>query len=121
MENKVILITGATSGLGAAAAKVFAAMSGKVVFCGRRLEEGHRIEAAIRSKGGEATFVQADVTSEKQVEQDFFKNVRPSSLIQRFITVEEVANLVVYTCSEQASATTGTALRVDGGVVRSIA
>ena len=77
-----------------------------------------------RSEGVEgfvADLARHQGTSEKQVEQDFFKNVRPSSLIQRFITVEEVANLVVYTCSEQASATTGTALRVDGGVVRSIA
>jgi NAD(P)-dependent dehydrogenase (short-subunit alcohol dehydrogenase family) len=76
MENKVILITGATSGLGAAAAEAFAAMNGKVVFCGRRLEEGHRIEAAIRSKGGEATFVQADVTSEKQVEYLVSETIR---------------------------------------------
>ena len=56
-----------------------------------------------------------------EVEKDFFKNMRPSSLIQRFATVEEVANLVVYVCSAQASATTGAALKVDGGVVRSIA
>jgi NAD(P)-dependent dehydrogenase (short-subunit alcohol dehydrogenase family) len=55
-----------------------------------------------------------------QVEADFFATVRPSSLIKRFATVEEVANMVVYVCSEQASATTGAALRVDGGCVRSI-
>jgi NAD(P)-dependent dehydrogenase (short-subunit alcohol dehydrogenase family) len=42
-------------------------------------------------------------------------------LIQRFATTEEVANMVVYVASEQASATTGSALRVDGGVVRAIA
>jgi NAD(P)-dependent dehydrogenase (short-subunit alcohol dehydrogenase family) len=42
-------------------------------------------------------------------------------MIRRLATVEEVANMVVYVCSEQASATTGAALRVDGGVVRSIA
>lgn len=76
MENKVILITGATSGLGAAAAKAFAAMNEKVVFCGRRLEEGKAIEAGIRSKGGEATFVQADVTSEKQVEHLVSETIR---------------------------------------------
>lgn len=55
-----------------------------------------------------------------EVEADFFATVRPSSLIKRFATVEEVANMVVYVCSEQASATTGAALRVDGGCVRSI-
>jgi NAD(P)-dependent dehydrogenase (short-subunit alcohol dehydrogenase family) len=58
--------------------------------------------------------------SVEAVETDFFATVRPSSLIQRFATVEEVANMVVYVCSEQASATTGAALRVDGGCVRSI-
>jgi len=55
------------------------------------------------------------------LERDFLKEHRPSSLIQRLATVEEVANMVVYLASVQASATTGAALRVDGGVVRSIA
>jgi NAD(P)-dependent dehydrogenase (short-subunit alcohol dehydrogenase family) len=52
-------------------------------------------------------------------EKEFFSKVRPSSLIQRFATTEEVANLVVYISSPQSSATNGAALRVDGGVVRS--
>jgi NAD(P)-dependent dehydrogenase (short-subunit alcohol dehydrogenase family) len=55
------------------------------------------------------------------VEKEFFATARPSSLIRRFATVQEVAAMIVYTCSAQASATTGAALRVDGGVVRSIA
>jgi NAD(P)-dependent dehydrogenase (short-subunit alcohol dehydrogenase family) len=59
--------------------------------------------------------------SEADVERDFFANIRPTSLLKRFATVEEVANMVVYVASEQASATNGAALRVDGGVVRSIA
>jgi NAD(P)-dependent dehydrogenase (short-subunit alcohol dehydrogenase family) len=54
----------------------------------------------------------------KEFEEEFFRSVRPSSLIKRFATVEEVANLVTYLCSPLASATTGSALRVDGGVVR---
>ena len=58
--------------------------------------------------------------TEAEVEEEFFATVRPSSLIKRFATVEEVASLVVYTCSEQASATTGASLRVDGGVIRAI-
>jgi NAD(P)-dependent dehydrogenase (short-subunit alcohol dehydrogenase family) len=61
-----------------------------------------------------------DSKSEEDVERDFFKSARPSSLIQRFATTEEVASLVVYVASELSSATTGAALRVDGGVVRSI-
>ncbi len=58
--------------------------------------------------------------SEAQVEKDFFETVRPSSLIKRFATPEEVASLVVYMASERSAATTGAALRADGGVVRSI-
>ncbi len=56
----------------------------------------------------------------KQVEEDFFKTVRPGSLLQRFGTTDEVAALVAFTCSKQAAAINGTALRVDGGVVHSI-
>jgi NAD(P)-dependent dehydrogenase (short-subunit alcohol dehydrogenase family) len=52
-------------------------------------------------------------------EKTFFEQARPSSLLKRFTTPEEVANMVVYVCSAAASATTGAALRVDGGVVRS--
>ena len=54
------------------------------------------------------------------VEAEFFRTVRPSSLLKRFETPEEVAAMVVYVCSPRASATNGAALRVDGGVVRSI-
>jgi NAD(P)-dependent dehydrogenase (short-subunit alcohol dehydrogenase family) len=52
-------------------------------------------------------------------EKDFFHTVRPASLLKRFATPEEVANLAVYVCSPLSSATNGAALRVDGGVVRS--
>lgn len=54
-----------------------------------------------------------------EVEAEFFDRVRPTSLIKRFATVEEVASLVTYIASPLASATTGAALRVDGGVVKS--
>ena len=57
----------------------------------------------------------------EQLERNFIAQNRPSSLIRRLATAEEVANMVVYVCSLQASATTGASLRVDGGVVRSIA
>ena len=56
--------------------------------------------------------------SPEQFEVEFFKSVRPTSLLKRFETVEEVANLVTYLCSPLASATNGAAVRVDGGVVR---
>jgi NAD(P)-dependent dehydrogenase (short-subunit alcohol dehydrogenase family) len=53
-----------------------------------------------------------------EFEKEFFRSVRPTSLLQRFATVEEVANMVAYVCSPLASATNGAAVRVDGGVVR---
>jgi NAD(P)-dependent dehydrogenase (short-subunit alcohol dehydrogenase family) len=55
-----------------------------------------------------------------ELEADFFKNFRPTSLLRRFTSAEEVANLAVYLCSAGASATTGAAMRVDGGVVNQI-
>jgi len=53
-----------------------------------------------------------------EFEKAFFEAARPSSLLKRFATTEEVANMVVYVCLEASSATNGAALRVDGGVVR---
>ncbi|HET6250070.1 MAG TPA: SDR family oxidoreductase [Tepidisphaeraceae bacterium] len=58
--------------------------------------------------------------SRADVERDFFIHMRPTSLLKRFATADEVANMVTYVCSPQASATNGAALRADGGVVRSI-
>jgi NAD(P)-dependent dehydrogenase (short-subunit alcohol dehydrogenase family) len=51
----------------------------------------------------------------------FVKQFRPTSLLQRFATVEEIANMVVYVSSKEASATNGAALRVEGGIVQTIA
>jgi NAD(P)-dependent dehydrogenase (short-subunit alcohol dehydrogenase family) len=54
------------------------------------------------------------------VEREFFTSARPSSVIRRFASPDEVAAMIAYVCSAPASATTGAALRVDGGVVRAI-
>jgi NAD(P)-dependent dehydrogenase (short-subunit alcohol dehydrogenase family) len=59
--------------------------------------------------------------SQAEMEKQFIAQHRPTSLLGRLATVEEVANMVVYVCSPQAAATNGAALRVDGGVLRSIA
>jgi NAD(P)-dependent dehydrogenase (short-subunit alcohol dehydrogenase family) len=56
-----------------------------------------------------------------EIEAEFFSTVRPSSLIKRFTTTEEVAHMVTYLCSPLSSATTGASIRVEGGVLRSIA
>jgi NAD(P)-dependent dehydrogenase (short-subunit alcohol dehydrogenase family) len=55
------------------------------------------------------------------VEKKFFQEARPSSLLQRFITPEEIASVVAFVCSPLASALNGTAVRADGGVVRFVA
>lgn len=60
-----------------------------------------------------------NVTPE-EAEKDFFKTARPTSLLQRFATVEEIANLVTYVASPLSSGTNGSALKVDGGVAKSI-
>jgi NAD(P)-dependent dehydrogenase (short-subunit alcohol dehydrogenase family) len=72
---------------------------------------------------GVGDFVEALAKSQnktaEQVEGEFFAKARPTSLIKRFATVEEVASMVAYVASPLASATTGAALRVDGGVIKS--
>jgi NAD(P)-dependent dehydrogenase (short-subunit alcohol dehydrogenase family) len=76
-----------------------------------------------RSEGAEAFLskmsAQAGV-DQAAFEKEFFKSVRPSSLLKRFTTTGEVANMVAYLASPLASATNGSAVRVDGGVVRAI-
>ena len=59
------------------------------------------------------------VTAE-EIEKIFFRDFRPTSMLRRFTSAEEVANLAVYLCGAGASATTGAALRADGGVVNQI-
>jgi NAD(P)-dependent dehydrogenase (short-subunit alcohol dehydrogenase family) len=76
-----------------------------------RSEGAEKFIAQMREKTGvdAATF-----------EKQFFDSVRPTSLLKRFSTIEEVANMIVYLASPLASSTTGAALRVDGGVVKAI-
>jgi NAD(P)-dependent dehydrogenase (short-subunit alcohol dehydrogenase family) len=61
-----------------------------------------------------------DKISPKEVEQNFFKNMRPTSLLQRFASVDEIADTVAYYVSPLASATNGASIRVEGGLIRSI-
>ncbi len=75
-----------------------------------------------RSRGVEdfvGALAEAEGVSFAEFESQFFKTARPTSLIKRFATPEEVASLVAYIASPLASATTGAALRVDGGVLKS--
>lgn len=78
------------------------------VLPGPTLSDG--VRGAIAARSGGKTLA--------EVEDEFFRSARPTSLLKRFASPDEVANLVTYVCSPLASATTGAALRVDGGVVR---
>ena len=62
-----------------------------------------------------------DGTTTEEAEQAFLEDNRPSTLIHRFATTFAVAHMIGYVCSEQSSATSGAALRVDGDVVRFVA
>ena len=74
---------------------------------------------------GVSTFVSQIAAKEKknpsEIEQEFFRSVRPSSLLQRFERPDEIGALVAFVCSPLSSATNGAALLADGGVVRAIA
>jgi len=78
------------------------------VLPGPTLSDGNRAAIARRAPG----------KSIDEVEKEFFEKVRPSSLLKRYATTDEVATMVAYVCSPLASATNGAALRVEGGVVR---
>ena len=78
------------------------------VLPGPTLSDGNKASIAKRSAGKPFP----------EFEKEFFEKVRPSSLLKRYATVEEVATMVAYVCSPLSSATNGAALRVDGGVVR---
>ncbi len=67
MKDKVVLITGATSGIGETTARKFGAAGAKVVVSGRRDAEGEAVAEAIGAAGGEATFIRADVAEEGDV------------------------------------------------------
>jgi len=57
-------------------------------------------------------------TTPAEFEKEFFKSVRPTSLLKRFLLPEEVAKVVVFVCSPEAAAISGAAVRADGGVIR---
>ncbi|MCR5230187.1 MAG: SDR family oxidoreductase [Solobacterium sp.] len=69
LKDKVVLITGATSGIGKACAILFAYEGAKVAICGRRKEKGEAVLKQIRDSGGEGIFIQADVTVEEDCQR----------------------------------------------------
>jgi NAD(P)-dependent dehydrogenase (short-subunit alcohol dehydrogenase family) len=90
---------------------------------GTNLTANSVLPGPTRSEGVEqfvADLAKTQGSDTASVEKEFFRSVRPSSLLKRFASAEEVAAMVVYVCSPRAAATNGAALRVDGGVLRSI-
>jgi NAD(P)-dependent dehydrogenase (short-subunit alcohol dehydrogenase family) len=75
-ENKIVVITGATSGIGRAAAILFAAEGARVAFCGRREALGRELEREITWDGGQAMYVRADVQIEADVQRFIDRAVR---------------------------------------------
>ena len=69
LKNKVAIITGGTSGMGKATAILFAKEGAKVVICGRRSDLGEQIAKGIRNENGNAVFIKADVSKEKDVQE----------------------------------------------------
>ena len=74
-ENKVALITGATSGIGEATARLFANLGANVVLCGRNTQKGRVIESDILKNGNEACFIQCDISKEEQAKNLIVKTV----------------------------------------------
>jgi NAD(P)-dependent dehydrogenase (short-subunit alcohol dehydrogenase family) len=66
------------------------------------------------------SLAKAEGKAPEEIEKEFFEKARPTSLVKRFLAPEEIAALVAYVASPLASATTGAALRADGGVVKSV-
>ena len=83
------------------------------VLPGPTMSEG--VEAFVKDLAGQ------NGQSVEEAASQFIKQFRPTSLLQRFASVEEIANMVIYVASKEASATNGAALRAEGGIIQTIA
>jgi len=123
LEGKRALVTGSTAGIGFATARALAREGAHVTLNGRSESRIGQALEQLKAElaGAAADGIAADLSGVDGCRKlEFFGTARPISLQQRFATTDEVAAMIVYVCSTQASATTGAALRVDGGVARAI-
>ena len=86
----------------------------------RLLKAGYDVSIWNRTRSKAEPLAKAGNTDAAGVEREFFKTMRPGSLLKRFATPEEIAAMVTFVASPLSAATNGAALRVDGGVVHSI-
>lgn len=86
LENKVVIITGSTSGIGEACAEAFGRVGANVVVCGRRQEKGAAVVSRIKENGGKALFIQTDVTDDASMEY------LVSEVIQQFGKIDILVN-----------------------------
>src|SRR5258707_1120083 len=142
LTGKLALVTGSTRGIGLAAPTGLSQMGAEVIVNSREGAAVTEAMAKVRQSAPSAethavavnsvvpgpTWVemapvrmaaraQAAGTTVEELKARMFSERRPASLLQRYATPEEVANLICYVCSKASSATNGAALRVDGGIV----
>ena len=119
LKGRRAVVTGSTGGIGYAVARGLAeTVSGtgvtvNSILPGPTLSEG--VGDFMSKMAGGATNPDLE-----QMGREFIRDYRSTSLLGRMASIEEVANIIAYACSPAASATSGAALRVDGGVVRAI-
>src|SRR5258707_898126 len=119
LRGKIAVVSGSTAGIGLAIAAAAAAEC--VAGSGVTVNSVLPGPTASEGVGGflESMAKQQNVST-AEIEKQFFANVRPTSLLKRFETPEEVASVVAFVASAQAVAINGAAVRAEGGVVRSI-
>lgn len=102
--NRVVLITGATSGIGEGTAYAFARQGAKVFFCGRREDLGQQVEARIKNSGGDATYFKADVRREEDVRNFIAAGIRKYGRLDIAFNNAGIATNVNAPVAEQPSA-----------------
>ena len=135
LKGKTPIVTGGSAGIGLTIARMLAEEGVEVIIPGRK---GKKLAEAIKSTRVTVNSVLAGPTrseaivgflqgvastpdaTPEQAEKEFFERHRPTPLIQRMAEESEVASLVAYLASPLAAATNGAAMRVEGGILRTI-